>query len=364
MTGARRTPLPASPHVGEEEKSRDGGGEVLLSVRGLCTSFFTDEGEVRAVDGVSFDIEAGEVVCLVGESGSGKSAAALSILRLLPDPPGRITAGRILFGGDDLARAREARMRAIRGDRIAMIFQDPMTSLNPYLTVGAQLCEVLALHRGAGSVEAKKAAAAMLAEVGIPAPDERLGDYPHQLSGGMRQRVMIAMALLCEPDLLIADEPTTALDVTVQAQILDLIADLKEKRGLAVLLITHDLGVVARMADRALVMYAGKLVEQGRADELLARPRHPYTAALCRSVPRIDGPLEARLYALGGLPPSPHALPSGCPFHPRCDRAVDACCTEMPVEVVDGRGSLRCHVPLESTVDSRQSTVEQQKEDC
>jgi oligopeptide/dipeptide ABC transporter ATP-binding protein len=321
---------------------------TLLSVRELCTSFFTDEGEVRAVDGVSFDVAAGEVVCLVGESGSGKSAAALSILRLLPDPPGRITGGQILFGDDDLARASEARMRQIRGDRIAMIFQDPMTSLNPYLTVGAQLCEVLALHRGAAPAEANKAAAAMLAEVGIPAPETRLADYPHQLSGGMRQRVMIAMALLCEPDLLIADEPTTALDVTVQAQILDLIVELKEKRGLAVLLITHDLGVVARMADRALVMYAGKLVEQGRAEELLVRPRHPYTAALCRSVPRLDGALDERLYALGGLPPSPHALPPGCPFHPRCDRAVAACRETFPEEVVSERGRLRCHAPIDS----------------
>ncbi|KYF64766.1 peptide ABC transporter ATP-binding protein, partial [Sorangium cellulosum] len=258
---------------------------MLIEVNNLKTHFFTEEGVVRAVDGISFSLDRGEVLGIVGESGSGKSVTSLSLLRLIPDPPGRIVGGQILLeseGGvvEDLVEASEARMERIRGDRIAMIFQDPMTSLNPYLRVSEQLIEVLELHRGMGRAEARRRSVEMLQAVGIPAAASRIDDYPHQLSGGMRQRVMIAMALLCDPDLLIADEPTTALDVTIQAQILDLIRERKEALGAAVLLITHDLGVVAKMADRVAVMYAGRIVEEGPVGAIFHAPRHPYTIGL------------------------------------------------------------------------------------
>ncbi len=267
----------------------------LLDVLGLVTEFSTQEGGVvRAVDGVSFHVDRGEVLCLVGESGSGKTAACLSLLRLLPSRAARIVGGRVLYrdsrGGDvvDLARAPEAALRRIRGNRIAMVFQDPMTSLNPYLTVGSQLAEVLEVHRGTTRASAREAVVRVLHDVGLPSPSSRLGDYPHQLSGGMRQRVMIAMALLCQPDLLIADEPTTALDVTVQAQILALMTERKAELGLGVLWVTHDLGVVARLADRVAVMQAGRIVEHGSVEQVLGAPEHPYTKALLRAVPRLD----------------------------------------------------------------------------
>jgi len=331
----------------------------LLAVQNLQTHFFTEEGVVRAVDDVSFTIDRGQVLGLVGESGSGKSVACLSILGLVPNPPGRIVGGEVLFRAhdegdpEDLTRATPRRLREIRGDRIAMVFQDPMTSLNPYLKVGTQLGEVLAVHQGLTGAEARKQVVAMLGDVGLPAPERRLNDYPHQLSGGMRQRVMIAMALLCQPDVLIADEPTTALDVTIQAQILDLIEERKESLGLAVVLITHDLGVVARMADRVAVMYAGRIVEQGGVDAVFRSPQHPYTLALRRSIPRIDDEPEGRqLSVVAGLPPAPGALPSGCAFHPRCGYARPECAVDTPVErhlevTLDGQSTahqVSCHV--------------------
>jgi oligopeptide/dipeptide ABC transporter ATP-binding protein len=329
---------------------------MLLEVENLSTHFFTHEGVVRAVDDVSFSVDRGEVLCLVGESGSGKSVTSLSLLGLVPDPPGRIVGGAIRFEHEgeieDLTKVSEARLRAIRGNRIAMIFQDPMTSLNPYLRVGRQLTEVLEIHEGASRAEAKKRAIEMLAAVGIPAPESRFDDYPHQLSGGMRQRVTIAMALLCAPVLLIADEPTTALDVTIQAQILELIEARKNDLDLGVLFITHDLGVVAKMADRVAVMYAGRIVEQGTVDAIFETPQHPYTAALLRSIPRLDDGERGELAAIEGMPPSPAKLPPGCPFHPRCAQAIDRCREESPEARLislrrgdhDVEHLLRCHV--------------------
>ena len=318
---------------------------MLLRIEDLHTQFSTEEGTVRAVDGVTLSLDAGEILGVVGESGSGKSVMSLSILRLVPDPPGRITQGKILWDDGegaplDIAAADERRMQKIRGDRIAMIFQDPMTSLNPYLTIGDQLTEVLEIHRNQSRKEARASAIAMLGAVGIPRPEARIDDHPHQLSGGMRQRVMVAMALLCDPALLIADEPTTALDVTIQAQILDLLREKKEQRaragkpGMAILLITHDLGVIARMADRVAVMYAGKIVEHARTESLFARPRHPYTMGLLRSIPRIADPPGKRLSPIAGLPPSLARVPSGCAFHPRCPHAIDICSREAPPERV------------------------------
>jgi peptide/nickel transport system ATP-binding protein/oligopeptide transport system ATP-binding protein len=314
----------------------------LLEVRDLRTHFDTDEGVLRAVDGLSLSVERGEVLCLVGESGSGKTVACLSILGLVPSPPGRIVSGAIDFRADgadeptDLVQASAGALQAIRGDRIAMVFQDPMTSLNPYLTVGVQLTEVLEIHRGLRGPAARKAVVAMLERVGLSGASSRLRDYPHQLSGGMRQRVMIAMALLCKPDLLIADEPTTALDVTVQAQILALLAEQTRDLGLGVIWITHDLGVVAKTADRVAVMYAGRIVERGPVDAVFAHPGHPYTEALLRSIPRLDVPHvgDRDLEALDGVPPSlvgDEAL-TGCPFRPRCARAVEICETAYPDE--------------------------------
>jgi peptide/nickel transport system ATP-binding protein/oligopeptide transport system ATP-binding protein len=326
---------------------------ALLEVRGLKTHFSTEDGTVRAVDGVSFQVARGEVLGIVGESGSGKSVTSLSLLRLIPEPPGRIVAGEMLFESspgkrEDLARATEARMRAVRGDRIAMIFQDPMTSLNPYMRVGEQLVEVLELHKRMKRPEAREKAIAMLKAVGIPSPEKRIDDHPHHLSGGMRQRVMIAMALLCEPDLLIADEPTTALDVTVQAQILELIQDRQRALGLGVILITHDLGVIAKMADRVAVMYAGRIVEEGPVDAIFEDPRHPYTIGLKSSIPRLDGDRGASLLPIPGMPPSMDKLPPGCPFHPRCAHAVAVCKEVYPEErEIPGEGArhvVRCHV--------------------
>jgi oligopeptide/dipeptide ABC transporter ATP-binding protein len=303
---------------------------MLLDVRDLKTYFFTAAGIVRAVDGVSYDVQPGETVALVGESGCGKSVSALSIMRLVPAPAGRIVGGHILFKGRDLLALDEESMRQIRGREIAMIFQEPMTSLNPVLTIGRQLTEPLEIHLGMRPERARGRAAELLATVGIPDPERRLAQYPHHFSGGMRQRLMIAMALACHPALVLADEPTTALDVTIQAQILELVKELCRRLGIAMLLITHNLGVVARYADRVNVMYAGKLVEQGRAREVYANPRHPYTLGLLRSVPRLDEPRRAKLSPIEGQPPDLMQLPAGCAFAPRCRYAVDRCRREVP----------------------------------
>jgi oligopeptide transport system ATP-binding protein len=302
----------------------------LLEVRNLETNFHTQDGVVKAVDGVSFYVNRGETLGIVGESGCGKSVTSLSIMRLIPTPPGKIAGGQILFDGEDLTKVSEEEMRKIRGNRIAMIFQDPMTSLNPVLTVGRQITESLELHLRLTKKEAHNRAGELLDMVGIPSASKRLDNYPHQFSGGMRQRVMIAMALSCNPELLIADEPTTALDVTIQAQILELINRLREELDTAVILITHDLGVVAGMTDRVTVMYAGKVVEEGPTRELFANPRMPYTIGLLRSIPRLDESERKKLTPIRGLPPSLIDLPQICPFSPRCDYAQDACLTRVP----------------------------------
>jgi oligopeptide/dipeptide ABC transporter ATP-binding protein len=302
----------------------------LLEVRNLRTHFFTRVGVVRAVDDVSWEVQAGETVALVGESGCGKSVSALSVMRLVAAPAGRIVDGRILFKGRDLLALDEEAMRKIRGREIGMIFQEPMTSLNPVLTIGRQLTEGLEIHLGKSPAEASRRAAELLGMVGIPDPGRRLRQYPHQFSGGMRQRMMIAMALACDPALILADEPTTALDVTIQAQILELMRDLSRRLGVAMLIITHNLGVVARYADRVNVMYAGKIIEQGTARELYAKPRHPYTLGLLRSVPRLDEPRRARLEPIEGQPPDLSHLPPGCSFVPRCAWRVERCTVELP----------------------------------
>ncbi|WIM11144.1 ABC transporter ATP-binding protein [Enhydrobacter sp.] len=302
----------------------------LLEVKGLHTEFRTGAGVVRAVDGVSYTVEHGETVAVVGESGSGKSVGALSILRLIADPPGRITAGEILFDGRDLLRLPESEMRTIRGRDIGMVFQEPMTSLNPVLTIGRQITETLEEHQGADRPTAERRAVQLLEMVGIADPARRLRQYPHQLSGGMRQRVMIAIALACNPKLIIADEPTTALDVTIQAQILELMKSLTRKLGVAQIIITHNLGVVARYASRVNVMYAGRIVEAGRAEAIYHRPRHPYTMALLRSVPRLDRPRRARLDPVDGQPPDLTRLGAGCAFRARCRFAVERCAEARP----------------------------------
>jgi peptide/nickel transport system ATP-binding protein len=310
------------------------GGAPLLEVADLKTWFFTRDGVVRAVDGVSFTVLPGEVLAIVGESGCGKSVTALSILRLIPSPPGRIVAGRIRFAGRDLLALSEAEMRQVRGNDISMIFQEPMTSLNPVLTIGRQIAESLTLHQRLDRRRASERAVDMLRLVNIPEAPRRAGEYPHQLSGGMRQRVMIAMALACNPKLLIADEPTTALDVTIQAQILDLMRGLKRKVDAAIVLITHDLGVVAEMAERVVVMYAGKKVEEAPVEDLFRRPLHPYTRGLLASVPRLGATLgqaePPRLAEIPGTVPSLREAIPGCPFAPRCDRASEICRREMP----------------------------------
>jgi oligopeptide/dipeptide ABC transporter ATP-binding protein len=305
----------------------------VLDVRDLRTFFRTDGQIVKAVDGVSFTVRRGETLGLVGESGSGKSVACLSALRLLPSPPAFHPSGRILYRGRDLVTAPARELERLRGDRLAMIFQDPMTSLNPYLSVARQLTEVLEVHKAAPPAAARRTSIAMLERVGIPDAGRRIDQYPHQFSGGMRQRVMIAMALLCEPEVLFADEPTTALDVTIQAQILELVAELQASLGTAVVLVTHDLGVVAGTADRVAVMYAGRIVEEGTTAEVFANPLHPYTRGLLASLPRIDTPPRERLDAIPGLPPDLGHLPPGCPFQPRCGLATDRCRQERPPSV-------------------------------
>ena len=311
--------------------------DPLLAVDDLVTTFSTEEGLVTPVDGVSFTVEQGETVGVVGESGCGKSVTSLSILRLVPSPPGRIAQGRILFEGQDLLTLSEREMRAIRGRDIAMIFQEPMTSLNPVFTCGDQILEALRRHQKVSATEARDQALELLHLVGIPLPEQRLGAYPHQLSGGMRQRIMIAMALCCHPRLLIADEPTTALDVTIQAQILDLLRHLKKQLSMAVLLITHDLGVVAETAERVVVMYAGKVVEEAPVRTLFHTPRHPYTEGLLRSIPRLDERRES-LPVIDGMVPNLLDLPSGCRFHPRCPRAERRCREEAPALRSFGEG--------------------------
>jgi oligopeptide/dipeptide ABC transporter ATP-binding protein len=302
----------------------------LLEVRDLHTEFRTGAGLVRAVDGISYTVEAGETVAIVGESGSGKSVEALSIMRLIPNPPGRIVSGEVLFDGRDLRKLPEEEMRDVRGRDIGMVFQEPMTSLNPVLTIGRQITETLEQHQGASREAGEKRAVELLEMVGIADPRRRLRQYPHQLSGGMRQRVMIAIALACNPKLIIADEPTTALDVTIQAQILELMKSLTERLGVAQIIITHNLGVVARYAHRVNVMYAGRIVEAGSADAIYHDPRHPYTMALLKSVPRLDQPRRAKLDPVEGSPPDLTKLDGGCAFRPRCRFAVDACAQSIP----------------------------------
>jgi oligopeptide transport system ATP-binding protein len=315
----------------------------LLEVKDLRTYFSTEDGEVKAVDGISFQLRRGETLGIVGESGSGKSVTNLSLIRLIPSPPGRIVSGEVLFDGVDILTLPEEEVRKIRGRRIAMIFQDPMTSLNPFMKISRQLMEITQLHLGHSKAQAYEHAIKMLETVGIPDARARVDGYPHEFSGGMRQRVMIAMALSCEPKLLIADEPTTALDVTIQAQILELIKTLKQATGTSVILITHDLGVVAGMTDHIIVMYAGKVFEQAPTAELFARPGNPYTQGLLRSVP---DPTDERgeLYQIPGLPPDVARLPPGCPFAPRCERAQDICRHEFPpfVQITAEHFSL-CH---------------------
>jgi oligopeptide/dipeptide ABC transporter ATP-binding protein len=319
--------------------------EKLLEVNGLKTYFDTDDGTVKAVDGVSFHIDKGETLAVVGESGSGKSVTSLSIMRLIAQPPGRIAAGEMLFNGEDLVKKSESAMRRIRGNDISMIFQEPMTSLNPVYTVGDQIAEAIVLHQKKSRGQAMKLAADMLDLVGIPEPSNRVKNYPHQMSGGMRQRVMIAMALSCGPQLLIADEPTTALDVTIQAQILDLMRKLQREIGMSILFITHDLGVVAEIADRVVVMYAGRAVEEGDVNDIFARPRMPYTMGLLNSIPRVDkaATQQLRLEAIPGNVPNPLYLPPGCSFHPRCKYVTEACKEAIPPLENTGEGHMvRC----------------------
>jgi len=303
-------------------------GSPLLEVEGLKTYFYTNEGEVPAVDGVDFSLRRGETLGIVGESGSGKSVSALSILQLVPDPPGEIVGGEIKFEGRDLTELSDEEMRQIRGNEISMIFQEPMSSLNPVYTVGNQIIEAISLHQDVEYAEAREMAIDMLRKVGIPAPDQRIDEYPHQMSGGMKQRVMIAMALACNPKLLIADEPTTALDVTIQAQILELLKDLQDEFDMSVLFITHDLGVVAETCDYVAVMYGGRVVEYGDVETIFEDPSHPYTIGLFSSLPQIEAARrkrEDRLYVIPGMVPSPQNFPSGCRFRDRCEYATEKC---------------------------------------
>jgi len=304
--------------------------EKVLEIKDLRTYFYTEDGEVRAVDGLRYDVKKGECVGLVGESACGKSVSALSVMRLIPYPPGIIVGGEVIFQGQDLLQASEEEMRHIRGNHIAMIFQEPMTSLNPVLNISRQLSEALELHRGMGKKTAAEEAVKLLELVGLPDPETRVNDYPHQFSGGMQQRIMIAMALSCNPELLIADEPTTSVDVTVQAQLLDLLDGLRAQFGTSVIIITHNLGVVARYADRVNVMYAGRLVETAPTDLLYGEPKHPYTLGLLASVPRLDLARKRKLSVIDGLPPHLARLPKGCAFYDRCYFAIDRCREEKP----------------------------------
>jgi oligopeptide/dipeptide ABC transporter ATP-binding protein len=316
---------------------------ILLSVRDLKTYFLTDDGLVKAVDGVSFDLREGETLGIVGESGSGKSVTNLSIMRLIPSPPGKIVGGRVEFRGEDILKKPETDLRSIRGNSISMIFQDPMTSLNPFLKISSQMVETIMLHQDLDKKDAREKSIELLKMVGIPSPEKRIDSYPHQFSGGMRQRVMIAMALSCEAQILIADEPTTALDVTIQAQILELIQKLSSEFNTAVILITHDLGVVAGMCDYVCVMYAGKIVEKASTDVLYSEPLHPYTRGLIKSVPRLDRKNRGQLYSIAGQPPNLIDLPDCCPFYPRCERMMGICKEQYPPSMrVNGERDVSC----------------------
>ena len=333
MTGARAADSDVNP------------SEAILEVKNLRTTFFTGDGPVNAVDNVSFNVRRGEAVALVGESGCGKSVTAMSIMRLVA-PPGKITGGEVRFKGKDIAALSDRQKREVRGNDIAMVFQEPMTSLNPVFKIGAQVSEAIRLHKRVSKKEAWKMAGEMLELVAIPDPVKRLDDYPHQLSGGMRQRVMIAMALSCDPELLIADEPTTALDVTIQAQIMELLAGLQQRLGLAVLLITHDLGVVAEFCERVIVMYTGRVVEEAPVHDLFANPAHPYTRGLLKSLPSVTGPGgETRLPTIKGMVPPISALPSGCKFNPRCPDVMEICLGNEPALMKVGeQQSARCYL--------------------
>jgi len=335
------------PRMSASSSSADvkSAGPPLLRVRDLVTTFRTDQGVLRAVDEVSFDVAEGATLGIVGESGCGKSVTALSILRLIPYPQGAIDEGRIEFRGKDLLALSERQMQDVRGNDISMIFQEPMTSLNPVYSVGTQIIEAIRLHQKKSRKQARERALEMLRLVGIPAPETNIDAYPHQLSGGMRQRVMIAMALACKPDLLIADEPTTALDVTIQAQILDLLEKLQRELGMSVLLITHDLGVVAETCDEVVVMYAGRVVERASAETLFTSPRHHYTAGLIRSIASGE---QDRLVEIKGMVPALHELPNGCKFADRCPRVEERCRAEEPALVQLGASQVRCHFPLEA----------------
>jgi len=312
--------------------------DTILQVKNLKTYFHVDEGIVKAVDGVSFDLKKGQTLGIVGESGSGKSVTNLSIMNMIPNPPGKIVGGEVLYRGKDLLKMPIGEIQKIRGNKISMIFQDPMTSLNSFLRISTQMIETIVLHQGLSKAVAKDKAIEMLTLAGIPAAAKRIDNYPHQFSGGMRQRVMIAMSLSCNPDILIADEPTSALDVTIQAQILDLMRDLTTRLGTAVILITHSLGVVAGTCDTICVMYAGRIVERGPVDEIFARPSHPYTQGLIKSVPRLDRITGERLSSIRGQPPNVIDLPDCCPFYPRCDRMMDICKKKYPAPTVLDNG--------------------------
>ncbi|MCY3710560.1 MAG: ABC transporter ATP-binding protein [Caldilineaceae bacterium] len=334
----------------------------LIEVRNLQTQFFTQDGIVHAVNGITYDVAEGETVAIVGESGSGKSVGVMSLIRLIPEPPGKIVNGEVNFDGQDLLKLNEEELRQIRGNRIAMIFQDPMTSLNPVLTIGRQITEALELHLNMNREESRARAIELLELVGIPDAGARLDDYPHQFSGGMRQRVMIAMGLSCNPQLLIADEPTTALDVTIQAQIVDLVTRLQSELGMAIIWITHDLGVVAGLADRVLVMYAGFIVEEGPVDVIYGQPRHPYTLGLLRSIPRLDLGRQKRLIPIEGLPPDLLDPPQSCPFAPRCPFVIDKCLEENPpLMAISAVRSSACWVDL-SDVEIYDTSADEQVE--
>jgi oligopeptide transport system ATP-binding protein len=320
---------------------------TLLEVKDLRTQFFTQDGIVKAVNGISYTVNEGETLGIVGESGSGKSVGVMSLIRLIPSPPGKIVDGQVIFDGQDLLKISDDEIRSIRGNKIAMIFQDPMTSLNPVLTVGRQIGEALELHLGMDKKQARERTIELLQLVGIPSARDRINNYPHQFSGGMRQRVMIAMGLSCNPQLLIADEPTTALDVTIQAQIVDLVKRLRDEIGMAIIWITHDLGVVAGLADRVIVMYAGIIVEEAPVKTLYENPRHPYTLGLLGSLPRLDEVRPQKLASIEGLPPDLINYPKGCPFYARCNYRIDICAHEMPPLKTVGVGhKAACHLDI------------------
>ncbi len=320
---------------------------TLLEVKGLRTQFFTQDGVVNAVNGISYTLNEGETLGIVGESGCGKSVGVMSLIRLIPTPPGKIAGGEVWFDGQDLLKTSDDQIRAIRGNKISMIFQDPMTSLNPVLTIGRQIGEALELHLGMDKKQARQRSIELLELVGIPSAADRIDNYPHQFSGGMRQRVMIAMGLSCNPQLLIADEPTTALDVTIQAQIVDLVKRLRDEIGMAIIWITHDLGVVAGLADRVIVMYAGYIVEEAAVKELYKHPRHPYTLGLLGSLPRLDADRPEKLESIEGLPPDLIDFPKGCPFYARCNYRIDRCLEKMPaLETVGVAHRAACHIDV------------------